>query len=165
MADLVDVDEVKAFFFKAMSQGYANAKSGMKVPDMPGFKEIKFREGDFELLDRWGKHPDTPRSFGTTYIWHKGIPVWTMSYGGYYFEEAIPVLRAALRSNYEVHRFIGCRGPRQFEVDGMKYINAPRLNEFWRFEGREEIFTKEAKNLGYHEYWGMSLNYPMARRD
>lgn len=152
------IDVIQSFFFKAMTEGWASGGQKIKIPDMPGYKGIPFRDGDFYLLDRYCVSPYSSSSAGTTTIWFKDVPVWVMNYGGYYQERAIPLLMTALRSTYGKANFVGGRGPRVFRSGVMVYVNHPRLNGFVKFEGREEVFVAETSEpLGFHEYWGMSL--------
>jgi len=155
---MVDIAEVQAFFFRAMREGYAGSGQKTEVADMPGYKEIRFSEGDFLLVDRYCVAPNLVKSAGTTTIWFDGVPVWVMNYGGYYEEEAISILKRALSTAYQREEFFGGRGQFVFTNGGLLYTNHPRLNDFARFEGREEVFgTTGRTSLGFHDYWGMSL--------
>ena len=154
------------FFFRAMMAGYvAEGVIKAKVADMPGYKEIRYQDGDFLLVDRWCVNRTTQMSAGTTTMWHVGIPFWFMSYGGYYPESVINFLKKALGHSYSHSQFIGGRGPYVFADAGksLSYVNHPRLNDFDRFEGREEIITTYDDRcvgavVGYHEYWGMRIS-------
>jgi len=66
--------------------------------------------------------------------------VWLMNYGGYYEERVIKFLKAALYKAYKDRQFFGGRGPLVFSEGSLAYVNQPRLNDFSKFEGREEIF-------------------------
>lgn len=66
---MIDLKVVEEFFFKAMLQGYAAGAQKTRVPDMPGYKEIRFQEGDFLLVDRYCVTPNSEKSAGTTTIW------------------------------------------------------------------------------------------------
>lgn len=157
-------DPIKAFFFKAMQAGYAvEGIKKAKVVDMPGYKEIRYEDGEWLLVDRWCVNPDSEKSAGTTTIWHEGRPVWFMSYGGYYPEHLVPALKKALRLTYEKDTFNGGRGENvgDFEA-GIFYVNTIERGDFSDFRGREEISTRSSESCvgetaGYHEYWGISL--------
>lgn len=154
----MDMTQVQSFFFKAMVEGWATDSQKIRIAEMPGYKAIPFRDGDFYLLDRYCVSPSSPKSAGTTTIWFQDVPVWLMNYGGYYEEQAIKFLKRALRQPYEAHQFVGGRGPLVHTEGSLVYVNQPRINDFTKFEGREEIFdTKNSTSLGFHEYWGMSL--------
>jgi len=151
--------QIQSFFFKAMIEGWAKNSPKMSITDMPGYKAIPFEDGDFYLLDRYCVNPHSQRSTGTTTIWFRNEPVWVMNYGGYYTKGATAFLKNALGKAYQEHHFVGGRGPRVYK-DGLAYlyINQARINEFEKFEGREEIFAGvDNVPLGFHEYWGMSL--------
>jgi len=158
--DSVTLAEVQAFFFKAMVGGWAVGGQKIKIADMPGYKAIPFRDGDLYLLDRYCVVPNSTKSAGTTTIWYKDVPVWVMNYGGSYEESAIKFLKSMLRMAYDSGIFCGGRGSR-LGTDSLRdlvYFNRPRLNDFAKFDGMEQIFnTRTGSCLGYHEYWGMSL--------
>lgn len=155
---LMDTAQIQSFFFKAMVGGWAVGGQKIKIADMPGYKAIPFRDGDFYLLDRYCVTPNSPKSAGTTTIWFQGIPVWLMNYGGFYEESAIAFLKRTLCKTYEAHQFVGGRGPLVCIEGSLIYVNQPCLNDFAKFEGREQILDAEnGMSLGFHEYWGFSL--------
>ncbi len=155
---MLDMAQIQAFFFKAMMEGYAVGGQKIKIADMPGYKAIPFRDGDFYLLDRYCVTPNSPKSAGTTTIWFQDVPVWVMNYGGYYDDHAIRTLKCALRKAYETQQFIGGRGSRVYTDGSFVYVNHPRRNDFDAFEGRESIINEiTGVELGFHQYWGMSL--------
>lgn len=154
----MNIAQIQSFFFKAMVEGWAIGGQKIKIADMPGYKAIPFRDGDFYLLDCYCVTPNSPKSAGTTTIWFKDVPVWFMNYGGFYEESAISFLKRALHNTYEVHQFVGGRGPILYEEGNLVYMNHPDPNDFAEFEGCEEVFEAESgTSLGYHKYWGMSL--------
>ncbi|MEK9174669.1 MAG: hypothetical protein AAB725_01735, partial [Patescibacteria group bacterium] len=127
--------------------------------DLPGYKVMTFEKEKFVLVDSYCKSGEFlhSKSAGTTTIWHDNVPVWWMSYGGYYEKSAIPFLKQSLLLAYGIHEFVGGRGM-LFHSDGsMIYINHPEINEFSFFRGREEVIDLSAGSLGEHVYWGMSL--------
>ena len=157
----LDISLVQAFFFTAMQAGYAvEGIQKAKVIDMPGYKEIRYEDGDFLLVDRWCANPDSQKSAGTTTIWYQNKPVWFMSYGGFYPKETIHFLKSALRVQYcENGEFRGGRGLMVMSdrVAGWIYTNRPVQNKFYNFSGREEIHNIHTGVNGFHDYWGMSL--------
>ncbi|MEK7567545.1 MAG: DUF5680 domain-containing protein [Patescibacteria group bacterium] len=155
----MDWEKVKEFFFTAMMQGWAVAGSKkIKIPDMPGYKAIAFREGDFYLLDRYCVTPNSLKSAGTTTIWFRNDPIWVMNYEGFYEERAIIPLKEALFFSYRTGQFVGGRGPKIYVDGNMIYVNQSRHNEFQEFDGIEEIFDgSKEESLGNHKYSGMSL--------
>jgi hypothetical protein len=154
----MDIKQIKQFFFKAMVAGWARNGQKISIPEMPSYKAISFQEGDFRLLDCYCNSPDSPKSAGTTTIWHKNVPVWVMQFGGYYEKGAIRFLKRALLVNYETSTFLGGRGPSSFYEGYYAYYNKVMQNDFGRFSGREEIISRPAGDiLGYHDYWGISL--------
>ncbi len=155
----MDNRQIQAFFFKAMSAGWAaNGKETATDNNAPGYKLISFSDGDYRLVDRYCVNSESSKSAGTTTIWFKDIPVWIMNYGGFYDESAITCLKRALEKTYSAGDFVGGRGPSIYTDGSLTYTNKPRLNDFNKFEGCEEIVDTESKKLlGFHEYWGMSL--------
>ena len=151
--------EIQSFFFKAMVSGWASGVEKIKIADMPMYKAMPFREGDFYLIDRYCVNKKSLKSAGTTTIWYRDVPVWVMNYGGFYEESVIAFLKNALFDAYSEQEFVGGRGPLSYsELEGLNYVNRPLLGDFAKFEGREEIFSASSgKSLGFHEYWGMSL--------
>ncbi len=154
---LLDLKEVEKFFFEAMVNGYAfSGGRRIQIPEMPEYKAIVFEKGYFRLVDTWCVNPDSSKSAGTTTIWFEGIPVWFMSYGGYYDNNVIPLLKKALYQAYQECRFFGGRGV-SYAEGKLFYLNFPHVNYFSKFNGREEIQDQNRTLLGYHNYWGMSL--------
>lgn len=155
--------EIEQFFFKAMMEGWSTSKKKIKILKMPGYKAIPYKDGDFYLLDFYCTTPNSDRSAGTTTIWYKNLPVWTMNYGGYYEEHVIDFLKLALLKTVEKQEFIGGRGPRKFahrNFNGLMYVNNPKIGSigFREFKGREEIYDfLNGDYYGFHEYWGMLL--------
>lgn len=152
-------NQIKSFFFKSMSSGWASGKDEiLKDDNAPGYKSIPFQDGDFYLVDRYCVNSESSKSAGTTTIWFKSVPIWVMNYGGFYNENAITFLKQALDKTYSASDFVGGRGPLVYTDGALTYTNKPRLNDFNKFEGREEIIdTQSGTLLGFHEYWGISL--------
>jgi len=161
---------VRGVFIKAMRAGYAvEGVKKTKVANMPGYKEIRYEDGQWLLVDRWCVNPNTDRSAGTTTIWHDGWPVWFMSYGGHYPQSAIPFLKGALGHQYCCEGvFLGGRGPARCLVSDLPLSDGPDLiyvnecqGDFEHFSGKEKILAPQPLAgevlVGYHEYWGMGL--------
>jgi hypothetical protein len=158
--DTPSIQSVQEFFFDAMVKGYARfGVHALEIAEMPEYKAVPFRIGDFSILDLWSVNPSSQKSAGTTTIWFQDLPVWVMSYGGLYTKNwMIVFLKRALLHAYEARQFIGGRGPLVYNENPLVYVNHPRLSYFARFEGHEEIFDTNGENsLGFHDYWGMSL--------
>ena len=154
----MDIAKIQSFFFKAMVEGYAVDGQKIKIANMPGYKAIPFRDGDFYMLDCYCVTPNSSKSAGTTTIWFQDAPVWFMSYGGFYEEGAIAFLKLVLRKTYEAQQFVGGRGPLVYTESSLLYVNYPHHNDFAKFDGREEVFNIESRtSFGFHEYWGISL--------
>jgi hypothetical protein len=128
------------------------------ISEIPGSKTIEYLEDGWRVLDTYVVSPVSPFSGGTTIIYYRDLPVWMMQYNGYYHDDAIPCLKAALAANYEQKVYNGGRGPESFEHEGFHYFNAPMSNEFFgRTSGQETIFNSQRKLRGVHLYqaWWM----------
>ena len=138
-----DVQEV---FFDAMNGGYTGGGKETAIQELPGSKLIRFEKGYYLVTDCWFTTEGSDNSWGFTQIYHKGQPIWVMTYGGFYPSLAIPFLKQALAETYKAREFQGCRGPRRYEGDGLSYTNewhghliVGRDRPFARFEGKEYI--------------------------
>lgn len=157
-ADIVDLKEVEEFFLKAMAKGWAAGAKPTSSPDMPGYKYISFREGDFSLIDQYSFNKTNSRGAGSIIVWFKGTPVWVMHYRGIYSKKTMSFLKQALLNAYTQARFFGGRGSLILKENSLLYINRPELSEFAEFKGREEIIDVNTREvLSWDEYWGFSL--------
>ncbi len=148
---------VQDSFFDAMMAGYAGAAQEKEKPDLPGLKVIEWTNeycGSWRVLDSYLVSSLGQYSGGTTTIWYNDTPIWMMQYMGYYREEAIPCLKAALRANYERKEFNGGRGPQVFRQDGLIYLNTTTSNNFYGdAHGEEKIVSEDGRTtLGEHRY-------------
>jgi hypothetical protein len=159
MASAADVEwgAVEAFFYRAMLKGYAGEGHYVDVPEKPGHKRFVFPDREFLLVDEYGTNA-TRMSYGTTTIWVREVPVWTMWCGGKYSEPALSFLKQALREGYEKGSFSGCRGPesRIWDDGDVHYVNFFK-GHFRSFEGDESVHSVEAGEVGYHWFHGGSL--------
>lgn len=155
--------ELKEYFFRAMLEsGFVSDIKPARDQPMPGWKKIDHNpfqmDGYLHLADMWHTTPDSDWSSGITMIYWKWYPVWVMHYGGWYKEQVIPSLRAALKYSYERGEFIGGRGPMFYRADNVVYTNEA-AGSFFNFSGREIISadTSTGTMLGTHWYQGMWL--------
>ncbi len=160
MFDNPFVTNIKNFFFKAMMEGWASGGGEkLTIPQLPGYKAIGHRDGDFYLIDCYCKNPEYHGSSGFTTIYWKNNPIWTMHYGGEYInKDTVNFLKNALLFAYTHRQFCGGRGPSSLSLLGMIYINTPEQNNFVNFSGRETIHNIETgQSYGHHIYQGMAL--------
>jgi len=157
---MVTLDKIQEFFFRAMLQGWVADAPRIDMPRMPGYKASFFEEGSFYLLDCWCNLP-SGKSSGTTNIFHKDVPVWVMTYGGYYQRNVSAFVKEALQAAYQEQEFFGGRGPLRYEKREkypFSYRNNPSMGGlFERFFGKEIVYDLESRVVGYHTYHGMSL--------
>ncbi len=142
-----------------MLAGWAGGAEARSVPDKPGFKQTDYEDGDFLVLDEYGKGRGSNLSTGTTTIWYFDEPVWVMTYGGRYRDDEIPFLKDVLVCAYRKGEFHGCRGDSCAASGGsaLIYSNSYR-GDFNNFEGDESVSARYSHDvLGYHWYRGMSL--------
>lgn len=149
-------EKTQAFFLKAMAEGYARDAEKTTVAELPGSRVIIFAEGDFSLKDIYYVG-DNGKSAGTTTIWHRGVPVWFMSYGGRYEKVVIPFLKKCLLSTYSEPRFWGGRGPHHMREGDLIYTNVTGRGSFSGFSGGERIYDIHDHLHGCHWYHGMLL--------
>src|SRR3989338_2436215 len=152
MADRVKVPfpfvteaNVKNFFFEGASLAWAGGGEYRPMPGMPRYKVFEYSDtsGVFVLKDWYFTIPGSRQSGGGTAIWVLGTPVWQMAFGGWYDEEAVPVVKEALLSAYARKQFNGGRGPTKFEKNGVAYWNYSSTKEtpFSFFQGHEAAYA------------------------
>jgi hypothetical protein len=149
----------KDAFFKAMAAGWAGeVTQKTTIPEFPGSKIIIFECDGYKVVDAYLSNPDSHKSNGSTTIWYKGVPVWVMTYQGYYDKVALPFLKECLLQAYVTERkFYGGRGPGLVRGEGFTYTNQIAPTAFTNFEGEEHVFDLKGRPRGYHSYRGMSL--------
>ena len=168
---MFNIDEILPFFFTAMAEGYASKNPEKSfIKELPGSKMISYTKGDFKLIDYWFSSLDD-FSCGHTLIYHRdvlhtlGIPVWVMSYHGWYTKEVEPFLKAALRKAYEDCNFVGGRGPELFSAEepssfkDFVYMNEVEKQSNWKnFQGKEQISSRSTmRRCGWYKYQGFLL--------
>lgn len=146
------IEEIMEIFFRAMLAGYAGTAKKETPPDSPGMKRITFKRGRYLVIDQWQTSPESDFSFGGTTIFYNDVPIWWMTYEGWYLKETIPFLKEALAKAYSARSFLGGRGQDSFQRGQFLYRNLFQ-GSFVSFCGREFI-TKADQELGHHEYRG-----------
>jgi len=148
--------EMKAIFFEAMNAGYVATSKPKKssLAEIPGYKVITYISGHWKVIDAYQVTPLGNVSGGTTHILYDEIPTWMMHYFGWYREDAVPCLKAALRAKYEEKEFFGGRGPARFRHQEYVYLNRPVLLPFQYFCGSEEVNMGNVTIVGHHSYHG-----------
>lgn len=165
----VILEGAQKVFFEAMLDGYAGGENPKSTKTIwhDGYTTITFINGDFKVVDHYCTTRHSDKSAGTTTIFHSEnciwVPVWWMSYGGHYPKAVIPLLKAAMRANYERGVFNGGRGPSSFPVptgqEKVVYTNH-FYGDFASFNGEEFISSfkpNKVGRIGFHKYFGMSL--------
>ena len=152
--------EARALFFRGMAAGWVVGAQETAVPDMPGYREITYQEvgSDYRLTDRFCVIPGSSRSEGATRIWKGDVPLWVMTYAGFYEQSVLGFLMRVLHRTYTDQNFFGGRGPHTALEGRLLYINIPVGKGFESFSGREEVVdTIQGGVKGIHDYKGMAL--------
>jgi len=142
---------LQEFLVKAKAAGYATAGERLEIVRPDGGKELSYREGSFEYLDRYyGFNPFA----GTEVVWSHGAVAWMMSYYGAVTDASIsPIavyrfLQEAMTGVSEDRPF---RGPKRF-VSGEYEYRDESQGDVESFTGIERIFLAgcEVYCLKYH---------------
>lgn len=156
--------ELEVLFLDLMKHGWGR-KGGARIryDSVTGMHELVRQKGEIILVDRWATFPESHRSAGATtlsLVARRPQPLWRMHYWGDYVPEAVPVVMAAIQSNYEQGIFYGGRGPREFSLLGCPVVYTNVVSDFYNtfqfFEGVEQVVDKK-RHLGKHCYCGMYL--------
>lgn len=134
----MDLEKLAEFIVNANQNTYAAGGKEVKT-SIEGFKELRFKKGDYEYIDLYTGFYTFP---GISIIKYKNKPVWTMSYvGGMKPEEhkrakeTYSFLKEALMRVTEEYPF---RGPELFKKKTFKYSCKVRGNLEY-FTGKEII--------------------------
>ncbi len=183
LRESIDWKKVEEFYYRSMYYGWPSGKkAGFSL--LAGYRQFSFSEGSLSMIDQWSSTPGSTASSGMTTIYldlshptrsvsARTFPIWSMHYGGYYADSALPFLQNVLRVSYKapvVGEFYGCRGWDAYASGAFRYRNTlvapwhhrvPEKDEvtvdFRAFSGYEEIFGKDDIRLGFHQYFGGSL--------
>jgi len=147
------LEELNQFLGKAALATYAGGgevvdPSGPDfVARIPGFKELRYEEGDFEYQDSYAGFF---RSAGQEVVWYKKVPVWSQCYAGgmteqyenneEFVRETFDFLKKALSQGEKCATFQP-RGPKNFKEGDWSY-NCKLTGNIAEFQGSEEIRHK-----------------------
>lgn len=143
------------FLLKAKSKTYA-ADGKEIIAQRPGFKELEFKEGDWEYRDSYIGFYFAP---GQEIVRFKGQPIWAMAYSGgmnleyhgdkEFAKQTFNFLKKALLKVKESRPF---RGPEEFKEGDYKYTDSSE-GDVKDFKGTEKIFYKN-KEIFKQDYVG-----------
>lgn len=151
----IDLGELANFLVEAKRQAYAG--DGKEIePQRPGFKELEFKDGDWEYRDSYVGFYFAP---GQEVVRFKGKPVWIMSYNGGMLSQyhgdielarhAFAFLKQALKRVEASRPF---RGPEEREDGDWEYADSSK-GDISSFTGTESIFYK-GDEVFRQEYFG-----------
>lgn len=147
------LEELNQFLGKAALATYAGggeavdpSRSGF-VARLPGFKELRYEEGDFEYQDSYAGFF---RSAGQEVVWYKKMPVWSQCYSGgmakqyendeEFARQTFNFLKKALSEGEKCTTFQP-RGPKSFKEGDWDY-NCELIGNIAEFQGNEAIRYK-----------------------
>ena len=149
MSTFSKFEEIKNFLLGATS-GWAWNEPASSVSDLPGYREIRYAEGDFLVVERFAAVSDRKwvnLHFSVT-VFIGDAPAWSLELGGRYEEHAIEFLKAAIRHAYANHVFAGGRGGNSEMggafVDSKKYPGLAYVNYVRDREGPLSTVGHEA---------------------
>ncbi len=154
---MVNEKEIARFLFEAVQNSWANSNVTEANP-FPKLKLIKHESGDWRYVDQYvGGEPFQ----GFEVVWYKDVPVWAMTYRGYYkgkqdYKLFSQFLKAALRV---MPKDAPYRGPKEFEsaeFSGWKYENKWK-GKIKEFKGEEKIHFN-SKIIYKTKYQGGTVN-------
>ena len=151
----LDIGQLERFLVKAKTQTYAG--DGKEIqPQRPGFKELEFKEGDWEYRDSYAGFFLAP---GQEIVRFQGIPIWAMAYNGGMFgkyhgdidfaKQTFAFLKKALLKIEESRPF---RGPECLEEGDWVYVDES-VGHTTGFQGEENILYK-GENVFKQMYLG-----------
>ena len=156
----LNLKELSRFLVKAKSNTYAG--DGNKIhPQRPGFKELKYVEGNLEYRDSYSGFYLAP---GQEIVRFKGKPVWSMAYSGGmvseyhrnrdFAKQTFRFLKKALLRVEELRPF---RGPEYFREEDYEYINSNE-GTISDFKGTERILYKRKEVFKQNYIGGLIIH-------
>ncbi|MDD5050763.1 MAG: hypothetical protein PHV93_03420 [Candidatus Pacebacteria bacterium] len=139
------IQEAQAVFLKGMAtSSWATGAKSIPIVELPGYKAVSFRDGDFLLVDMWAPGDKRFRFSGSTTISFQETVIWAMHYQGFCSPRASPILRKILLDTYKKGIFWGGRGEQCMSVDDKwRYYNLLRAvsqqHSFFHFSGEENL--------------------------
>ncbi len=141
----IDLKTLAEFLIKAKKVTYASGSEANIPAQRPGFKELEFKEGEWEYRDSYSGFFRAP---GQEIVRFRGVPVWSMSYDGGMLEEfwgneafakqTFSFLKKALMS-VPIQKPFG--GPENLKEGDYEYIMDVEGN-ITSFKGTEKILFK-----------------------
>ncbi len=140
----INTNELAKFLVKAKKETYAGDGKELE-PQRPSFRELEYKEGDWEYRDSYSGFYFAP---GQEIVRYQGVPVWVMAYSGGMLKEyhgnfefaknAFNILKKALMLVNEERPF---RGPLNLKENDYEYIDKSD-GDITDFKGEEVILFK-----------------------
>ncbi len=157
---MIDLEALTDFLLKAKTGTYA-ADGAEVEPERPGFRELRYAQGDWDYRDSYAGYYCAP---GQEVVRFQGKPIWTMSYDGgmstefhgnrAFAKETFTFLKEALKRVERSHPF---RGPKNFKEGDWEYLNDVR-GTVEEFRGTEHILYRGKPVFRQHYFGGMVIH-------
>ncbi len=143
---------LEEFIVQAKTNTYVGGGDKSPTPTRSGAHDLVYQDGDWRYLDSYFGGTDF---IGQEVVWHRGVPLWAMSYYGRIIRPetmdagvAGRVIQRSLSALYGEGRFLGGF---THQVEDMIYVDTNE-GEFRSFTGVERIYREgiEAYRLDYH---------------
>lgn len=166
-----DLERLVQFIVQAKKAAYAG--DGAEVPSdqvqTPGFKELSFREGDWEYRDSYAGYFFAP---GREVVWYQGNPAWMMAYSGgmtseyradrVFAKQTFTFLKRVLSQISPERPF---RGPASFVDDNFIYSDSllDPTGDLRDFRGTEFISCKNREVFRQFYFGGVIVPKDLAQ--
>lgn len=151
----IDINELADFLIRAKRQTYAGDGKEI-VPQRPGFRELEYKEGNWEYRDSYTGFYFAP---GQEVVRFRRKPVWTMAYSGgmkYGFHGNVNFVKQTFeflkKVMLRVEKSKPFRGPENFREGDYEYTNKTD-GDIKDFNGTECILYK-GKEVFRQNYMG-----------
>lgn len=141
---MINLNELRKFLVKAKISTYAGGGKEVE-PQRPGFKELEYKEGNYEYRDSYCGFYSAP---GQEIVRFNGKPIWHMAYSGgmkkgfhynlEFAKQTFKFLKECLKRVSEEKPY---RGPDNFKEKDYEYVNNVEGN-IEEFRGLEKILFK-----------------------
>jgi len=156
---MLNLEELAKFLVKAKVQTYAGDGKEIK-PQRPGFKELEYKEGDWDYRDSYSGFFMAP---GQEIVRFRNKPVWAMAYSGGMIKDYKKLLLAKRTFSFlkEALALVPLnapfRGPKKLTKKNWKYINSIK-GDLTDFKGNEKIYHNNKLIFEQNYIGGLIIN-------